>query len=78
MAMQDNDRYETPRQEDKNGVLPLEDPDQRPPQLNTTICGCQCGCVSGGRGGVEGSDRGGGIEGLSVLSSVLELVLTAN
>lgn len=65
VAMQNNDHYENPHQEDRNSVLPLENPDQRPPQLNTTICGCQCGCVSGGRGGDEGSDRGEGMECLS-------------
>ncbi|QDS72929.1 hypothetical protein FKW77_008104 [Venturia effusa] len=41
-----------------NIMLQLEDPDRRPPQLNTTICGTHCGCVSEGRGSDDGSDSG--------------------
>jgi hypothetical protein len=58
MAMQNNDQHGSPRRENEQGMLPLEDPDRRPPQLNTeNFCGCQCGCVSRGPGGNEG---GGG------------------
>lgn len=73
--MHKSNRYESPRQDNRNSVLPLNGPDPRPPQLSTPTWACQCDCVSGGRGG---SDVDGGIEGLSGVSIVSELVLTSD